>query len=77
MRIKAKPLAPTGHFKSTTHSYFPGLPGAKIVVTESGAEVLLERTLRDYDPEERKLRRKELAELGEALAKVDRRVKRG
>ena len=66
----------TGHFWSTRHDYFPGLPGAKIVTTESGVDVLLEKTLRDFDPEERKLKRGELAELGEALAKADRRMKR-
>lgn len=73
-RIKTKPaLNTTGRFRSTRHDYFPGLGGAKKIFTDKGDEVTLEPTLRDFSPEERKLRRRELADLAEKLAKADQR----
>jgi hypothetical protein len=44
-------------------------------INEHGEGVPLDLSLRDLSPEERKLTRKELAELGELLARVERRRK--
>jgi hypothetical protein len=61
----------TGHWNSTVHDYFPGLE--KEIVS---GEIKGPMTLREVDPADRMLLRRELAELGEKLAREERKKKR-
>jgi hypothetical protein len=69
--MKRRDTKLTGHWKSAIHDYLPGF-GNEIESNEGRRAM----TLREVNPEDRVLLRRELIELGKQLAQEERKQQR-